>query len=471
MHIRKDNTSNSWRSAKGALLLFILSLSITLSSCFSPRTNPLDPENPNATEQFGVSLDYRSHIDPDGSETLVFTVSAETQGPRFIIWRIYQDDHTRVDTTESITHSEDLTGEWSKLEVEVEVINVRGARGRGTALVPPRWCHYDTTNGFPTTKGSSLEIPSIRCMALDSTGVLWIGGRELELWSFRDEQFRKEYPIQEMTGQLFGSVFSILVDPLDNLWVGTKARGDAQKGGGLWFDKSGVWQNLNENNGDLKIGSVEGVFFDSRENLWVITDVLSGQHMLLWEEGLGKSDPVAVDPDSAFRVQEGIDHLPTVGDVRTGLAGDGRLVWFGAGVKGGLLRFDLDSGRWDKLDIEGQAVGSLVFGSNQRIWVGTEGRGLHVVPVTTDTILATYKEPEIPSNDITSLASAGPDSEIIWVGTQKGLARFDGSRMESIPIPGTAPGGPWIESLVVDERNGVLWIGTYDSGLFCHRFK
>ena len=60
----------------------------------------------------------------------------------------------------------------------------------------------------------------------------------------------------------------------------------------------------------------------------------------------------------------------------------------------------------------------------------------------------------------------------IWVGTQAGLARFDGVRLTTyLPENEPALPGIWIRSLAVDAR-GRLWVGTYkglavyENGLF-----
>ena len=55
----------------------------------------------------------------------------------------------------------------------------------------------------------------------------------------------------------------------------------------------------------------------------------------------------------------------------------------------------------------------------------------------------------------------------IWLGTQNGLARFDGFRFETYAHDPEDPGtlsGSYIVSLVEDSR-GDLWIGTYSNGL------
>ncbi len=62
---------------------------------------------------------------------------------------------------------------------------------------------------------------------------------------------------------------------------------------------------------------------------------------------------------------------------------------------------------------------------------------------------------------ISVLAIAQDRDGYIWVGTQNGLARFDGVRFTSF-TPATEPQLPgiWIRALLFD-RSGKLWIGTY----------
>lgn len=62
----------------------------------------------------------------------------------------------------------------------------------------------------------------------------------------------------------------------------------------------------------------------------------------------------------------------------------------------------------------------------------------------------------LPHDSVRSLAQS-PDG-FLWVGTQSGLARFDGIGFETVLR------NDQIESLAFD-RQGVLWIGTYGNGL------
>ena len=68
---------------------------------------------------------------------------------------------------------------------------------------------------------------------------------------------------------------------------------------------------------------------------------------------------------------------------------------------------------------------------------------------------------------ISVLAIAQDRTGYLWVGTQSGLARFDGVRFVTF-TPEDTPGLPgiWIRSLYLD-KSGKLWIGTY-KGLAVH---
>ncbi|HZV23834.1 MAG TPA: two-component regulator propeller domain-containing protein, partial [Luteimonas sp.] len=62
---------------------------------------------------------------------------------------------------------------------------------------------------------------------------------------------------------------------------------------------------------------------------------------------------------------------------------------------------------------------------------------------------------------ISALCLAQDRTGYVWVGTQSGLARFDGVRFVSYtPEDTPALAGIWIRSLLAD-REGRLWIGTY----------
>ena len=73
----------------------------------------------------------------------------------------------------------------------------------------------------------------------------------------------------------------------------------------------------------------------------------------------------------------------------------------------------------------------------------------------------------LPQNSIKALAQTRDG--YLWLGTLKGLVRFDGVRFKVFDHSTTAEmTHDSINDLGVDEKDGRLWIGT-GAGLLCHR--
>lgn len=72
-------------------------------------------------------------------------------------------------------------------------------------------------------------------------------------------------------------------------------------------------------------------------------------------------------------------------------------------------------------------------------------------------------EQGLPENSVTAIAQTADG--YLWLGTESGLARFDGLRF-TVYDKSSAPGltGNFITCLLVDDE-GTLWIGTHDAGL------
>src|SRR5690349_6532068 len=72
---------------------------------------------------------------------------------------------------------------------------------------------------------------------------------------------------------------------------------------------------------------------------------------------------------------------------------------------------------------------------------------------------------EVPAHLTTALAQ--DRQGFLWIGTQAGLMRFDGSRFEvfrSNPEDPATLGGSYVRSLL-PARDGRLWVGTFSGGL------
>lgn len=74
----------------------------------------------------------------------------------------------------------------------------------------------------------------------------------------------------------------------------------------------------------------------------------------------------------------------------------------------------------------------------------------------------------LPHDSVTSVLQT--HDGFLWVGTQGGLARFDGVTFRKIPFPGLTNSDVWITDLC-EDRQGRLFVGTDQRGLFCYAGK
>jgi len=97
------------------------------------------------------------------------------------------------------------------------------------------------------------------------------------------------------------------------------------------------------------------------------------------------------------------------------------------------------------------------------LWFGTGGGGLHRLGNDGKITRWTTEAGGLPSDTILALAfdAAG----VLWIGTDAGLARFDGARITPVALPGDT-GAPLVYSLTRDGN--ALWVGT-DAGVFERR--
>ena len=118
----------------------------------------------------------------------------------------------------------------------------------------------------------------------------------------------------------------------------------------------------------------------------------------------------------------------------------------------------------DPQGLPGNNVQALMVGSDDRVWVATEGGGISVLDAQRQAFTHYRKatRPELGSDDIWSFASQG---DAVWFGTYDGgLHRMDlKGRIRRYTMAQDGLPSDTVLALAVDA-GGVLWIGT-DAGL------
>ena len=303
----------------------------------------------------------------------------------------------------------------------------------------------------------SLSHNAVYAIQEDPWGMLWLGTyggglSQLDLGTGTIINFR--YDPKDPTSLSSDIITSLIVDRSGMLWIGTM-------GGGVnWLDPRTndfiryVYDTDNPHSPSSSY--VNSLFEDRAAIMWVSTSRM-----------LDKYDPFK----EKFTQQFYRDHVTTIYEDQQDY------LWVGA--FDGLYKYDQTSDQITHFRYNPENVNSL---SEWRVidiaeypsgilWVGTNGGGLNRFDSKYQLFTVYRHDPRnpesLPSDVITVLYI--DQQRNLWVGTDKGLSRFDRLNERFITLPlstsSTELGGDRIVKALLEDQRGNFWIGTEGGGL------
>jgi len=278
------------------------------------------------------------------------------------------------------------------------------------------------------------------------------------------------------SGLLSNGIFSIVISPKNQIWVGTY-------GGGLSRMKGDRWINFNTPQG-LNDAFVYDQEF-TRDSMWIATwsganrvngDPLSRNS---WESFTVENTNGGLIDNWVYSIEIGKDNNIWFG-TEAGLSLFNGKKWLNWNHKNGLgapyklveksNRQAIDSfmgahHNHQSPDLPNTAsanyrpnyIVSMLLDQANRLWIGTWGGGLSLFDPKTKSFRNFTVQDGLPGNYILALKE-GPDGNL-WVGSNKGLSRFDGSSFLNFSkINGLI--SDFVFSIEFDHNN-FLWTGGY----------
>jgi len=246
-----------------------------------------------------------------------------------------------------------------------------------------------------------------------------------------------------------GSVWSLMTDYTGNVWIGTYSGGV-----NIYYPGNSNFANIGERVGSnigLNKSIAEAIVGDKDGGLWIGT-FNGGLNYINRQKGLSNYFPVS-DEIKAL-VKDSLDNL-----------------W--AGTLNGLFRFNRKTNSFSHINLEtfnNKTAARLInalLPTKDGIWVGTNGAGLRLVDYQGKQLLRLTSNPDqkngLTDNYINSIVGNG---NILWIGTQNGLSRYDrlNGTFKSYRRKNSGLGNNNVLSLYIDQHKR-LWIGTDGGGL------
>lgn len=317
---------------------------------------------------------------------------------------------------------------------------------------------------FQELKSTPAEISSdpITTVFEDSHRRLWIGAKHgLYLFERKSGRFITYSPNSQDPQSLAGGIVkAITEDARGNLWCGTAGGLSKLMPDGKHFQNITTAGPQNRN---LSSDIIYALASAGNNSLWIGTE--QGLNVLNLETG-----------SIEHYVPNGRDIYSLSGkSVRCILIDKQGINWLGTYVAGvnkcdrNLTFFSLKkSNPYDINGLSSRFVTSFAAGNNNDIYIGTDGGGLNVFNTETE-LFKHIKITGKNGNDLSILALTRTRDGSLWIGTfQDGLFRYNpltGAIKQFLPGSGILSiNNPDIFCLKEDKK-GKLWIGTNGGGI------
>ena len=274
----------------------------------------------------------------------------------------------------------------------------------------------------------------------------------------------------DMNSLKSNSVWSLLVDNEQRIWIGFYNRGVAVVDN--LYNKFNSIQNITNDPNSLQGISVTGIQEDKKNRLWITTD---GGGVDIYDKERNKFFHINSKENSGFGKILSNDITAIYIDKK-------EQVWLGSWTSG-LTKFNFRTKEFSNFsvknsNIKSNRVLSIDEDSKGVIWIGTFLKGLHFLNVKNNEIIhcntKEFLKYDINNADIRKVFVDNED--IVWLGTTNGLFQVKQvnnklkviSFRDKMSVKLRNHSSTHRILSIAQSKDGLIWIGTDGGGLFSY---
>ncbi len=286
-----------------------------------------------------------------------------------------------------------------------------GTDGAGVSYYDEYLEKFNSFTNNQTPEGVNIDV--VRAITIDKKNNIWIGTSGKGLTKYKVESRSWQTLLTENSGLQSNRIMSLFTDDENDIWIGT------QEGGLQILTPDEDFKQIRLLNEDiLKNSTIWNIFQDSQGQIWLAT---RDQGIFLYDkkEGVQKQ----------FMNHADYSDLPT-NNIRVIIEKNENHLWLGTEGEGVIL-LNTETGNHkvygyspiEKKGLTSNAIKSLYYDQVfNRLWVGTNGGGLNVIDLNSDSYYYFTTDDGLSNNVIYAIL---PDeSGDLWLSSNKGITKF-----------------------------------------------